>query len=360
MVQINFARREVSIKLVYYGPGRSGKTTNLEIIHAKAPKGSIGDMTSIATETDRTLFFDYLPLDLGQVAGMNTKFQLYTVPGQVYYQATRKLVLQGADGVIFVADSQPSMMEENQQSLQDLEQNLRENGLDINTLPLILQWNKRDLPDVLPVNELNSQLNQWQAPHFEAVAIEGKGVFPTLKTLAGVVIQKLNAEHGFAPPAEPSAPAPAPAAAPQAKPAPAAQPAQAPKPAAPAPAPAPAAQPAPQPAAAPAVPNQVQQRGSTRINLSPPASAKPAPAAHAHGGHKQVEDTSLLNPVAREIKRKREERQKIEEERLRRIRESQGKKIQTTSHTALFIGLGVGAVILIAILIIVYFVFMRA
>ncbi len=197
MVQINFALREVNVKLVYYGPGRSGKTTNLQMIHEKAPKGSIGEMMSIATETDRTLFFDFLPLDLGKVAGMNTKFQLYTVPGQVYYKATRKLVLQGADGVVFVADSQSNMMEENIQSLEDLEENLQENGLDINTIPLVLQWNKRDLENIFPVEELNEKVNRWNAPHFEAVAIKGDGVFPTLKALASVVIQKLNREHGY-------------------------------------------------------------------------------------------------------------------------------------------------------------------
>lgn len=220
MVQINFARREVNVKIVYYGPGRSGKTTNLEIIHQKAPKGSIGEMTSIATETDRTLFFDFLPLDLGKIAGMNTKFQLYTVPGQVYYKATRKLVLAGADGVVFVADSQAEMMEENEQSLKDLEENLRENGLNIEEIPLVLQWNKRDLPNIVPVEEMNRRLNRWNAPTIEAVAIQGEGVFQTLKTLAGLVIKKLNREQTFgigtkeeakAAPSPSAAPSPTPA-----------------------------------------------------------------------------------------------------------------------------------------------------
>ncbi|MBI3723721.1 GTPase, partial [bacterium] len=143
MVQINFAKREINCKLVYYGPGLSGKTTNLEVVHKKAPASKKGELTSIATEGDRTLFFDYMPLELGKVGGMNTKFQLYTVPGQVYYNATRKLVLQGADGVVFVADSQPDKMDENLESLQNLDDNLKEQGLDIRTLPLVLQWNKR-------------------------------------------------------------------------------------------------------------------------------------------------------------------------------------------------------------------------
>ncbi len=192
MVQINFALREVNCKIVYYGPGRSGKTTNLEIVHAKAPKDSRGEMVSIATETDRTLFFDFLPLNLGTVAGMKTKFQLYTVPGQVYYDATRKLVLQGADGVIFVADSQKSMREENIESLDNLAKNLAENGINISEIPLILQWNKRDLEDVDTPEYLNEYLNRYNSPSFEAVAVKGDGVFPTLKSLASLVIKQIN------------------------------------------------------------------------------------------------------------------------------------------------------------------------
>ena len=195
MVQINFALREVNCKVVYYGPGRSGKTTNLDIVHQKAPKDSIGEMVSIATETDRTLFFDFLPLDLGTVAGMKTKFQLYTVPGQVYYNETRKIVLQGADGVVFVADSQKSMREENIESLRNLEDNLAEKGIDINEIPLIIQSNKRDLPDIDTVEELEKYLNRWKAAHFEAVAVKGDGVFPTLKALASMVISRLNRQH---------------------------------------------------------------------------------------------------------------------------------------------------------------------
>lgn len=221
MVQINFATREVSVKIVYYGPGRSGKTTNLQKIFEKAPPDSKGELISIATETDRTLYFDFLPLDLGKIAGMTTKFQLYTVPGQVYYNATRKLVLQGADGVIFVADSQRKLKDENEESLENLEENLEENGLDINEIPLVFQWNKRDLPDIMSPEELNADLNRWNAPTSEGVAVSGEGVFKTLKLLASLVIKKLNREHGFAedggarlaagaPSAAPSAPVAAP------------------------------------------------------------------------------------------------------------------------------------------------------
>ncbi|HIG04861.1 MAG TPA: GTPase [Planctomycetes bacterium] len=195
MVQINFALKEVNCKIVYYGPGLSGKTTNLEVVHQKAPGPSVGDLTSIATEGDRTLFFDFLPLNLGQVAGMKTKFQIYTVPGQVYYNSTRKLVLQGADGVVFVADSKRGKMDENIESLKNLGENLKEHGLDISNTPIVLQYNKRDLPDVYSTEEMEQALNSWNAPYFEAVARDGHGVFPTLKRLAGLVLETLNENH---------------------------------------------------------------------------------------------------------------------------------------------------------------------
>ena len=195
MVQINAGQREVSCKLVYYGPGMSGKTTNLEIIHQRAPEQARGEMVSIATEKDRTLYFDFLPLDLGQVGGMHTKFQLYTVPGQIYYNATRKLVLQGVDGVIFVADSDPDKMAENLESMENLADNLAEMNLNIEDLPLVIQYNKRDLPGALPVAELEAKINPRGVPHFEAVARDGTGVFPTLKELSKVVIDHLNKQH---------------------------------------------------------------------------------------------------------------------------------------------------------------------
>jgi len=195
MVQINFASREVNCKLVYYGPGRCGKTTNLQIVHQNAPPNSKGDLVSIATETDRTLYFDFLPLDLGMVAGMRTKFQLYTVPGQVYYDATRKLVLQGCDGVVFVADSNPDIMAENIESLDNLAKNLRENGLDLEEIPLVLQFNKRDLPNAVPVEEINAKLNRRNWPTVNAVAINGEGVFQTLKIISQQVIKGLNRQY---------------------------------------------------------------------------------------------------------------------------------------------------------------------
>jgi len=195
MVQINFALREVNCKIVYYGPGMSGKTTNLEIVHKKAPETNKGELTSIATEGDRTLFFDFMPLDLGMIAGMRTRFQLYTVPGQVYYNSTRKLVLQGVDGIVFVADSSESKMEENLESLENLKNNLAEYGKDIREIPIVIQYNKRDLPDALSVDDLNARLNPWGVPHFEAVAITGEGVFPTLKCLSGMVLETLNRDH---------------------------------------------------------------------------------------------------------------------------------------------------------------------
>jgi hypothetical protein len=167
--------------MVFYGPGLSGKTTNLEVIHKKVPDTARGNLTSIATEQDRTLFFDFMPLDLGQVAGMKTKLFLYTVPGQVYYDSTRKLVLQGADGVVFVADSDPNRINDNIESFKNLERNLKEYGYDIRKLPLVIQYNKRDLPGALSIQELNAKINSVNAPWYEAVAVKGDGVMQTLK-----------------------------------------------------------------------------------------------------------------------------------------------------------------------------------
>lgn len=194
MVQINFARKEISCKIVFYGPGMSGKTTNLQVIHQKAPKESKGDLIAIATEGDRTLFFDFLPLDLGQVKGMNTKFQLYTVPGQVYYASTRKLVLQGADGVVFVADSQKKKLDENIEALKDLETSLKEYGIDMKSFPLVIQWNKRDLPDAADIPWLEEHINWTKAVTTEAVAARGDGVMQTLKVAAKLVLDHINSK----------------------------------------------------------------------------------------------------------------------------------------------------------------------
>ncbi len=192
MVQLNLALREINCKVVYFGCGLGGKTTNLEIVHEKASPDSRGDLTSIATESDRTLFFDFMPLDLGTVSGMRVKFQLYTVPGQVYYNSTRKLVLRGADGVIFVADSQRSKLEENIESLENLEENLQEQGRSLEEMPHVIQFNKRDLDDVCTVEEMSEALNRYGAPVFEAVAAQGDGVLDTFKALAGMLLEKVR------------------------------------------------------------------------------------------------------------------------------------------------------------------------
>jgi hypothetical protein len=199
MSLVNFTTREITCKIVYYGPGRSGKTTNLQYIYSQVPDDRRGRMVSLATQTDRTLFFDFLPLDLGSISGFTTKFQLYTVPGQVYYNATRKLVLQGADGVVFVGDSQVRQLDENIESLQDLQANVLEHGIDVRTLPAVLQYNKQDLPRdlILAPQELDDALNFRGLPSFPADALHGLGVFETLKAISAEVLRKLS-ESGAA------------------------------------------------------------------------------------------------------------------------------------------------------------------
>jgi signal recognition particle receptor subunit beta len=199
MSLVNFTTREITCKIVYYGPGRSGKTTNLQYIYTQVPDNRRGRMVSLATQTDRTLFFDFLPLDLGSISGFTTKFQLYTVPGQVYYNATRKLVLQGADGVVFVGDSQVRQLDENIESLQNLQANILEHGIDVRTLPMVLQYNKQDLPRdlILGPPELDDALNFRGLPSFPADALHGQGVFETLKAISAEVLRKLS-ESGAA------------------------------------------------------------------------------------------------------------------------------------------------------------------
>ncbi|MCS7311625.1 MAG: GTPase domain-containing protein [Acidobacteria bacterium] len=192
MVFINYAAREINVKIVYYGPGLGGKTTNLQYIYERTSPDQKGKLISLATETERTLFFDFLPLDLGTVKGFRIRFHLYTVPGQVFYDASRKLILKGADGVVFVADSQRERMDANIESLNNLKVNLRENGLDIRTIPYVLQLNKRDLPSAVPVEEMLRVLHVKGEPVFEAVATRGIGVFETLKTIARLVLQELK------------------------------------------------------------------------------------------------------------------------------------------------------------------------
>lgn len=194
MSLVNYATREITCKIVYYGPGRSGKTTNLHYIYGQVPGDRKGQMVSLATQTDRTLFFDFLPIDLGSISGFTTRFQLYTVPGQVYYQTTRKLVLQGADGVVFVADSQARQLDENIESMQDLHANLAEQGVDARTVPLVIQYNKQDLPaDIItPVADLDEALNFRNVPSFSADALHGPGVFETLRGISELVLRKLS------------------------------------------------------------------------------------------------------------------------------------------------------------------------
>lgn len=197
MSLVNFTTREITCKIVYYGPGRSGKTTNLQYVYDKVPGDRRGRMVSLATQTDRTLFFDFLPLELGTISGFTTRFQLYTVPGQVYYDATRKLVLQGADGVVFVADSQARQLDENIESLQNLQVNLLEQGVDVRTLPIVIQYNKQGLPAelVLPAEQLDDALNFRNVPSFSADALTGKGVFETLRAVSELVLRKLSEDR---------------------------------------------------------------------------------------------------------------------------------------------------------------------
>jgi small GTP-binding protein len=189
---INYAAREINVKIVFYGPGLCGKTTNLQYIYEKSSPQQKGKLISLATETDRTLFFDFLPLDLGAVRGFKTRFHLYTVPGQVFYDASRKLILKGVDGVVFVADSQEARMDANVESLRNLEENLNENGFELKSVPYVLQFNKRDLPSAMLVDDMYRLLNFKGEPTFEAVATKGIGVFETLKAVAKQVLYELR------------------------------------------------------------------------------------------------------------------------------------------------------------------------
>jgi hypothetical protein len=219
MVLFNAATKELTAKIVYYGPGLCGKTTNLQTVYDGLPQDGRGKMLSLATQTDRTLFFDFLPIELGTVRGMKTRIQLYTVPGQVFYDATRKLVLRGADAVVFVADSQAQALDGNKESFQNLIENLREQGSELEKLPHVIQFNKRDTPNALPVETLNREINRFGAPTFEACATQGRGVRETLKGVALLVLKRLTEKYGGEP-GETSASAmfsqpPAPAQAPQ-------------------------------------------------------------------------------------------------------------------------------------------------
>ena len=192
MTFINYASREINCKIVYYGPGLCGKTTNIQFIHERTRQESKGKLISLATETERTLFFDFMPLELGTIRGFRTRFHLYTVPGQVFYDASRKLILKGVDGVVFVADSQIERMEANLESVENLRVNLAEQGYDLDKVPYVVQYNKRDLPNIATVEELRRLLNPRSVPEYQAVAPTGVGVFDTLKAVAKQVLTELK------------------------------------------------------------------------------------------------------------------------------------------------------------------------
>ena len=192
MSMINYASREINCKVVYYGSGLGGKTTNLEYVYSRVNPDTKGKMISLATDTERTLFFDFLPIDLGEIRGFRTRFHLYTVPGQVYYNASRRLILKGVDGLIFVADSQRSRLEANIEAMHNLYENMESYGYDIETIPFVIQYNKRDLTDIMSVEELRSVINPMGVPDFEGVAIEGDGVFQTLSAVSKLVVQSLS------------------------------------------------------------------------------------------------------------------------------------------------------------------------
>lgn len=268
MVFFNYSTMQMAAKVVYYGPGLCGKTTNLQYIYSRTSNDSRGEMVSLETETDRTLFFDLLPIDVGSIAGFSTRVQLYTVPGQVFYNTTRKLVLKGVDGVVFVADSQRPMLQANIDSFKNLEENLQEMGLSMDTMPLVLQYNKRDLADICSVEELNQALNRNDWPHVEASALTGQGVFETLKSISKLTLvslkRRLAKGQGGSRPASRPAARPAPAA-------PATPPGGAPPPAAPAP---PGAAPAPAPPPPAAVSPTVSPPSASP---TPPVAATSAP-----------------------------------------------------------------------------------
>lgn len=192
---VNYHTKEINCKIVYYGPGLGGKTTNIQYVYQKTASNNKGQMVTLNTENERTLFFDFLPLDLGTIRGFKTRFHLYTVPGQVFYEASRKLILRGVDGIVFVADSQVDKMEANIESFEGLKRNLAEQGHDISKIPIVMQWNKRDLPNIVSEMDLEKKINEIGVPSFSATAIKGDGVFETLKTISKLVL--LNIKGGL-------------------------------------------------------------------------------------------------------------------------------------------------------------------
>lgn len=309
MATLNYAFKEISCKIVFYGCGLCGKTTNLQYIHTTVPGKFRGELVSLATEQDRTLFFDFLPLDLGEVKGFKTKFQLYTVPGQVYYNATRKLVLRGVDGIVFVVDSQRDRFQENLDSLENLKQNLSDYGYSLEEIPWVLQYNKRDMPDVLPLAELEKAINTVGVPYIESVATTGQGVRETLKAISSLVIRNLS-HTGVGPgaTAKPTAAAPGPppglaAAAPGPPP-------SKPQPAASAPAPTAASPAGTPPAAVPASPKPSPAERGPAPSV-PAASPAPAPVSGAPSKIR-VETVQTSDAEALEQARKREPGPKLD------------------------------------------------
>ena len=271
MVVVSYSGKEINAKLVYYGAGLCGKTTNLEAIYEAVPDTSRGKMVSMKTQSDRTLFFDLLPLDLGEIMGFKTRFLLYTVPGQVFYNATRKLVLKGADAIVFVADSEVGKMEENKESLQNLRANLAEYNLSLDEIPWVLQFNKRDLPNLYTVEELNAELNPGnKVPSFEAIATKGKGVFETFRGVSHLLMEKVTKDLRRTPFGAPAGSRAA---------------------AAPASGPAPAAAPVPRPSAAePPRPSAGPVLAPRQAPAPPPREPEPAPLAIDYGREINFDD----------------------------------------------------------------------
>lgn len=304
MVFFNYSTMQMAAKVVYYGPGLCGKTTNLHFIYQHTAQESRGEMVSLETETDRTLFFDLLPIDVGSIAGFNTRIQLYTVPGQVFYNTTRKLVLKGVDGVVFVADSQRAMVQANVESFHNLEENLIEMGLSSDTLPLVLQYNKRDLADICTLDEMNAALNRNNWPWFESSAVAGVGVFETLKGISRQTLLALKKRLGRSEPAPASAGA-RPAATVPRPPAPAAPPTAPPLPPRPATA-APQSGSQPQfmapnaPAAAPPNPSTIPAASTP---ARPSAAAQPPPLRAGSAGKRTVDVLSELEKLRTEAMR---------------------------------------------------------
>lgn len=302
MVLFNYSTKELTAKVVYYGPGLCGKTTNLQYVHENLPGDVKGKMLSLATKTDRTLFFDFLPLDLGTIRGMKTRIQLYTVPGQVFYNETRKLVLKGADGIVFVADSQEQMVSANVESFRNLEENLRGHGMNLAEMPHVIQFNKRDLPKVASVDEMNSAINKYNAPFYESVATTGIGVQDTLKAITKLVLLHLTSKYDpksagrsrSRPSSAPAAAAPAPA--PQGTPIAATPIAPTPAVAPPQARPAAAAPKAPEFADVPSIPLATADPiptpapAAASVAAAPPASAAPAAPAAPKFGNDDIED----------------------------------------------------------------------